>query len=318
MTMNQGYDQIMAGAEVFGSDNEKIGTVADVGSNYFLVQKGFLFIKDLYLPTRLISRTDENRIYLSVPKHEAESMASEELPATGDAWYGNTATTTTETTRNMNVRDAGTMERDTLMTDTTTRDDNRFARDTARGNENMTVPVVEEQLKAGVREVEGGMARVTKTVREEEQTIDVPVQREEVHVTQRDVNRPATAEELNMMDRDIEIPLREQEVVTQKQAIVTGEVNIRKETITDTQRVTDTVRREEVHVDEGKTTTNRVHMEGLNEVQRTRFARMNSDEQMRYRDMVPADRTRFEADYDRRNPIEKIVDAVEGKDGPRR
>ena len=38
-------------------------------------------------------------------------------------------------------------------------------------------------------------------------------------------------------------------MVTQKEAVVTGEVNVRKETVTDTERVTDTVRREEVHVE---------------------------------------------------------------------
>ena len=71
-------------------------------------------------------------------------------------------------------------------------------------------------------------------MREEQQTIDVPVEREEVYVTERVVDRPATEADLSMRDRDIEIPLREQEVVTQKQAIVTGEVNVRKETVSGT------------------------------------------------------------------------------------
>ena len=70
--MNRSMDQIIAGSEVYGSDNEKIGKVQDVGQNYFLVQKGFLFVKDLYLPTRTIARVDGERVYLNVPKHEAE------------------------------------------------------------------------------------------------------------------------------------------------------------------------------------------------------------------------------------------------------
>ncbi len=191
-------------------------------------------------------------------------------------------------------------------------------RETVRGNENITVPVVEEKLTAGVREVQGGVFRLSKSVRQEQVSIDVPLQHEEARITRTEVNRPATAEDLAQMDRDIEIPLRNQEAVVSKEAVVTGEVELRKETITDTKRVTDTVRREEVHVDESATSTHGAHMEGLNEVQRTRFARMNADEQMRYRDMTPADRTRFETDYDRRNPIEKIVDKIEGKDDPRR
>ena len=129
-----------------------------------------------------------------------------------------------------------------------------------REGENISVPVVEEQLKAGVRETEAGRARIVKDVREERQTIDVPVQREEVYITERAVNRPATEADLSMRDRDIEIPLKKQEVVTQKEAMVTGEVNIRKETVTDTKRVSDTVRRESVHVEDAG--SDHVHVEG--------------------------------------------------------
>ncbi len=133
-------------------------------------------------------------------------------------------------------------------------------RQTERSGENITVPVVSEKLTAGVRETEAGKFRLSKRVVEEQKTIDVPVQHEEVFVTERAVNRAATQEDLNMMDRDIEIPLRQQEVVTSKEAVVTGEVNIRKEVKRENERVTDTVRREEVHVEDAG--NKRVHVEG--------------------------------------------------------
>jgi uncharacterized protein (TIGR02271 family) len=238
-------DRLVAGADVYGSDNEKIGTVADVGQNYFLVQKGWLFIKDLYLPMSSIASADGNNIFLSLTKHEAEQMGRDELPAEGDTWYGaqrtGYAATGTETSGYGTDREVG-----------------RTAN--YREGENVSVPIVEEQLKAGVREKDTGAARIVKDVREEEQTIDVPVQREEVYVTERAVNRPATEADLNMRERDIEIPLKEQEVVTQKQAMVTGEVNVRKEAKRDTERVTDTVRREDVHVEGAG--NDRVHVEG--------------------------------------------------------
>lgn len=146
------------------------------------------------------------------------------------------------------------------------RNDERLARreagrDYRRDDENITVPIVEEQLKAGVRETEAGRAQIVKDVVEERKTIDVPVQREEVYVTERAVDRrPATEAELGMRDRDIEIPLKEQEVVTQKEARVVGEVNVRKEVKRETERVTDTVRREDVHVEDAD--SKHVHVEG--------------------------------------------------------
>ncbi len=122
---------------------------------------------------------------------------------------------------------------------------------TAREGENITVPVVEERLKAGVRETEAGKFRLSKRVVEEQKTIDVPVEHEEAYVTETAVTRrPATAEELKMRGRDIEVPMRDQEVVTSKEARVTGEVDVRKEMTQETERVTDTVRREEVHVED--------------------------------------------------------------------
>ncbi len=132
---------------------------------------------------------------------------------------------------------------------------------TTREGENITVPVVAEKLTAGVRETEAGKFRLSKRVVEEQKTIDVPVEHEEARITQTTVNRrPATAEEIAMMDRDIDVPLRDQEVVTSKEARVTGEVQVRKEMVTDTERVTDTVRREEVHVEKESPNNPHIHI----------------------------------------------------------
>lgn len=237
-------DRLAAGADVYGADDEKIGTIADVGRNYFLVQKGWLFIKDLYLPTSTIARADGDNIYLSLTKQEAERMGREDLPTEGDAWYGTPRT--------------GSARADT---DYATGRTAGYGTDReVREGENISVPVVEEQLKAGVRETEAGRARIVKDARQEQQSIDVPVEREEVYITERKANRPAMAADLAAGKRDIEIPLKEQEVVTQKEARVTGEVNVRKEVKRDTERVSDTVRREDVHVEGGDSA--RVHTEG--------------------------------------------------------
>ncbi|MHB8647399.1 MAG: DUF2382 domain-containing protein [Thermomicrobiales bacterium] len=229
--------RLIAGADVYGSDNEKIGTVADVGQNYFLVQKGWLFIKDLYLPTSTVTQADANTVYVSLTKQQAEEMGRDVLPGNGDAWYG---------TQRTGYADGFTTDRE-------------VGRTVTEGT-NVSVPIVEEQLKAGVRETEAGRARIVKDVHQEQQTIDVPVEHEEIYVTERAVNRPATQADLAMRDRDIEIPLREQEVVTQKQAMVTGEVNVRKEVKRETERVTDTVRREDVRVEDAG--SDHVHVEG--------------------------------------------------------
>jgi len=193
----------------------------------------------------------------------------------------------------------------------------------AREGENITVPVVEERLTAGVREREAGRFRLVKTVREEQQSINVPLQQEEAYITERAVaHRPATQADLDSMTKNIDVPLRAQEAVVSKEARVTGEVGIRKEVTTETQRVTDTVRREEVHVEGGNDA--RIHTEGMTGEQRTRHAAMSPTDQQRYSRFTTEERTRYDAmpesertvfntDYDRRNPIQKVVDKVEGR-----
>jgi len=130
-----------------------------------------------------------------------------------------------------------------------------------REGEGITVPVIEERLTAGVVEREAGRFHLVKTVVQEQQSIDVPLHQEEIYITQTTVaRRPATEADRAMLDHDITVPLHAQEAVISKEAVVTGEVDIRKEVVSDTQRVTDTVRREEVHVEE--TGGAHVHTEG--------------------------------------------------------
>ena len=65
------------------------------------------------------------------------------------------------------------------------------------------------------------------------------------------VDRPVSAADLAAFeDQVIEVPLRTESVDVQKQARVREEVVVSKEVVQRTERVADTVRREEVYVDD--------------------------------------------------------------------
>jgi uncharacterized protein (TIGR02271 family) len=111
---------------------------------------------------------------------------------------------------------------------------------------------MEEELTATVREREAGAVRIAKDVVTEEQTLEVPVTEERVRVERRVVDRPVSAADADAFEETvIEVPLRSEEVDLQKRARVAEEVVISKEATQRTERVADTVRREEVVVDEG-------------------------------------------------------------------
>jgi len=89
---------------------------------------------------------------------------------------------------------------------------------------------------------------VHKDVIEETQSINVPVTREEIVIERRAINDDPTAESVGV-DETIRIPVSEEQVHVSKNTVVTGEVDIHKREIHDTEVVSDTVRREEARVD---------------------------------------------------------------------
>ena len=47
--------QNLVGAEVFGADGDKLGTVAAVYPGYIVVEKGFFFPTDYYIPMSAVA-----------------------------------------------------------------------------------------------------------------------------------------------------------------------------------------------------------------------------------------------------------------------
>lgn len=114
------------------------------------------------------------------------------------------------------------------------------------------VPVVEEQLNVQKRQGQMGEVQVQKTVREEQQSVPVELRREEVQVHERDIeDRPLQPGEENVAFREgtIRVPVYGEEAVTNKQAVVTGEVHLKKDVTAEQRQVSDTVRKEQVNVD---------------------------------------------------------------------
>ena len=111
----------------------------------------------------------------------------------------------------------------------------------------------EEQLDIEKERVQAGEVRVRKEVVTEQKTVDVPVDREEVVIER----RPAAEVEASGTpigeDREIRIPLSEERVNVEKRPVVREEIEVGKRKVSDTERVADSVRREEARIEsEGK------------------------------------------------------------------
>ena len=106
----------------------------------------------------------------------------------------------------------------------------------------------EEQLRAQKQPVETGEARLRKDVVTEEKSMDVPVTREEVYVERRPGSGQPTDQPLGEGET-YRVPVREEQVTVEKQPYVREEVAMGKRPVQETKQVSDTVRREEAHVE---------------------------------------------------------------------
>jgi len=110
------------------------------------------------------------------------------------------------------------------------------------------VQLREEQLNVGKQAVQTGQAGIRKEVVTEQQSIDVPVSREEVVIER----RPASGQPSDTPIGEGEtyrIPVREEQVTVDKQPVVREEFSLGKRQVQDTQRVSDTVQHEEARVE---------------------------------------------------------------------
>jgi uncharacterized protein (TIGR02271 family) len=124
----------------------------------------------------------------------------------------------------------------------------------ATSEEEIVIPLREEELTASVREVEAGAARIQKRVVAEDRVLEVPVTEEQIRVERRVVDRAAGVNDADAFEEIvIEVPLTQEEVELRKQSRVTEELVVSKEAIQHTEQVRGTVRREEVDVVEDAT-----------------------------------------------------------------
>ena len=235
---------IEPGWDVYSSDGEKVGNVEESVQNDFIhVTKGTFLHSDLYIPISAVQSVDEGALTLNVAKDAIGDMGWSDLPtelidttadyvATAD--YSQTAdyTASTQTVDYQPVETARTTDQDSIR-----------------------VQRHEEELQAQKQAVEAGEVTIRKDVSAEERTLEVPVTREEVQVSRKTVDRPASGTEQAFSEGEtIRVPIVEEQVTVTKEPRVVEEVEIQKVAQQETEQVSDTVRREEIYVDESGAT----------------------------------------------------------------
>jgi uncharacterized protein (TIGR02271 family) len=155
------------------------------------------------------------------------------------------------------------------------------------------VQLREEELRVQKQPVETGHVTIGKDVVEERRTMEVPVTREEVTVERRPVERQPSDRPIDDTSRTLEVPVREEHVEVEKRPVVYEEVGVGKREVTETQSVSETVRREEARIErEGD-----VNVRGWNEAMptyRQRWQQRHGTTGGRWEDYEPSYRYGYE------------------------
>ena len=115
-----------------------------------------------------------------------------------------------------------------------------------------SIPIVEEQLVVGKREVDRGGARVRSYITETPVHEQVRLRDEKINVQRRAVDRPLTDADDAFRERTIDVTATGEEAVVGKTARVVEEVVVSKTAGERVEQIDDTVRRTEVEIDEDK------------------------------------------------------------------
>ena len=232
------------GADLVDRDGDKIGKVEEIyldsQSNqpeWALVNTGLFGTKSTFVPIRDASR-DGDRLQVPVekahvkdaPSIDTDGQLSEQEESELYRHYG------LDYSANDEGRDAG-------------------ARGDAgeRGDGAMTRS--EEELRVGTTQRESGRVRLRKYVETEEVEQTVPVQREEVRVEREpitDDNRDAALGGPDISEDEHEVVLHEEEVVAEKRTVPKERISLEKDQVTDERQVSDTLRKEQIDVDDSE------------------------------------------------------------------
>ena len=253
LTMDQ-LEQ-MQGEPVYSSEGEKIGKVEEVfydeqtnKPEWIGIGTGFLGTKRVFVPIEGAS-TGEDGITVPYPKDQVKDSPdidgdeiSQETEAELYSYYG---LAYSERRSDSGLPEGG---RGRALDQGLARGDDDSPGDEAGGTP--SVVRSEEELQVGKRDVEAGRMRLRKWVETEDVNVDVDLKRETAKVTREPMDERVSGAEIG--EEEIEVPLHREEAVVQKQAVGKERITLEKDTETETEQVSDSVRKERVEVDENR------------------------------------------------------------------
>jgi uncharacterized protein (TIGR02271 family) len=264
LSTDQAQQLLSNGGNVIDNDGDKIGSIGQIflddqtgRPEWVTVKTGLFGGGESFVPLRdgevagndIRVPYDKDKVKDAPRISDSDGHLSEDEEATLYRYYG-----------------TGDADYDTSYgyTDTETRTDTDTAyaetgagHDTSGPNTDSAMTRSEEQLRVGTEKVQTGRARLRKYVVTENVTTTVPVSREEVRLEREpitDANRDEALRGGDITEEEHEVVLSEERPVVQKETVPVERVRVDKDTVTEQHEVDETVRKEQIELDESGNT----------------------------------------------------------------
>jgi uncharacterized protein (TIGR02271 family) len=261
--INESQLDSIIGTTAYGRDDQKLGKVGQVflddqtGQPQFAtVNTGLFGTKESFIPIDQATLS-EDRLTVPYTKDQVKDAPSVDLDG-GHldqseeerlwAHYGLTHGGTTGTTGNTDTTGyaAGT------TTGTTTGTDATVGHDTSGPTTDAAMTRSEEHLEAGTTSQEAGRARLRKYVTTEQESVTVPVRKEQAVIEREPITDGNVGDALDgpaISEEEHEVVLHEERAVANTVVEPVERVRLDTETVVDQETVTDDVRKEQIEVD---------------------------------------------------------------------
>ena len=241
----------LIGGDVIDSDGDKIGTIGQVyvdtetgTPSWVSVRSGFFGMSESFVPLDQADHAgDDVRVPYTkdfvkdAPRVDADSELEQSQEDELYAYYG------TGTTQSADTASDRTVETDTTV-----------GYDTSGPTTDDAMTRSEERLHVGTEKVVTGRARLRKYVVTENETVTVPVTREEVRVEREPITESNVGDAVRgpeISEEEHEVVLTEERPVIAKETVPVERVRLGTDTVTENETVTEQVRKEEIEYDDG-------------------------------------------------------------------
>jgi uncharacterized protein (TIGR02271 family) len=262
--------QTIVGSNAVDIDGDKLGKIGNIYLDdrtgepaWATVNTGLFGTKESFVPLAdariegdaLVVPYDKAKVK-DAPKVDDDGHIGDDEQAELYRYYGLAGVSSNGHDGFAGTADAGTSGVGTTdSTDSTVGYDNEVGavgHDTSGPTTDDAMTRSEERLNVGTETRESGRARLRKYVVTEQETVTVPVTREEVRIEREpitDANRGEALDGPAISEEEHEVVLHEERPVVEKEAVPVERVRLGKETVTDQQQVTEEVRKEQIDTD---------------------------------------------------------------------